>query len=150
MYSIDLKGKRVRVRDVLLEKHPEPQEPGAAAMPQYAKLPEMPTLDITAETIEKVAKELKGSAGPSGVHSLWWRPGALAGARGREERAAIREAVDALARRLANDVVPWEDVRALVAMQQLGSSRSTRLIVPRSASDWSGRVLAACMSSGRR
>ena len=108
--SIDLKGKRVRVRDVLLEKHPEPQEPGAAAMPQYAKLPEMPTLDITAETIEKVAKELKGGAGPSGVHSLWWEHWLV---RVGEKNERLREAVAALARRLANDVVPWEDVRAL-------------------------------------
>jgi hypothetical protein len=70
--SIAMKGQHVRVRDVLLEKHPEPKEPGPAAMTPYALLPEFPSLDITAETIEFVAKQLQGGAGPSGVHALWW------------------------------------------------------------------------------
>jgi hypothetical protein len=68
--SIEVKGKRVRVRDVPLQKHPAPQEPGAAAMTPYEVLPELPTLDITAETIELVAKQLQGGAGPSSVHAI--------------------------------------------------------------------------------
>ena len=72
----------------------------------------LPALDITAETIEEVAKKLQGGAGPSGVHSLWWEHWMLrVGARSEK----LREAVAALARVLANDVVPWQNVRALVA-----------------------------------
>ena len=39
---IEVKGKNVRVRDVLIEQHPDPQEPRAAAMSGYSELPELP------------------------------------------------------------------------------------------------------------
>ena len=75
-------------------------------------LPELPSLDITAQTIQMVAKQIQGSAGPSGVHAVWWEHW-LVRCGTRSEK--LREAVAALARRLANEVVPWEDVRAMIA-----------------------------------
>ena len=120
--SYELKGKQLRVREILLKKHPASQEPGEAAMKSYEVLPELPTLDITADTIETIAKQLQGGAGPSGVHALWWEHW-LVRMGTRSEK--LREAVAALARRLANDIVPWQDIRALIANRLIAFDKGT-------------------------
>ena len=46
------------VSRVLQDKHPSISEPGPAAMPAYESVPELPTLEITTETVEIVAGKL--------------------------------------------------------------------------------------------
>ena len=58
------------VYDILLSKHPELVNPDEEAFEEYPEVPEMVTLDITLETVQKVASKLSRAAGPGGVDSM--------------------------------------------------------------------------------
>ena len=70
------------------------------------ELPPMVDVDVTGAHVEKVARQIKGGAGPGmglyGAHS---------------ER--LRDATAELARRLANTLVEWNDIRALMPSRLL-------------------------------
>ena len=58
--------------DILCEKHPEPGfRDGPAFMP-CDTLPPLLDLDITADCVECVARQIQGSAGPGGSTALQW------------------------------------------------------------------------------
>ena len=63
-------GTESSVYDVLLSKHPESVRPGEGAFEEYPEVPEMVILDITSETVQKVASRMSGAAGPGGVDSM--------------------------------------------------------------------------------
>ena len=52
-----------RVLDVLHSKHPEAVIPDADVLEEYAVVPEMKDLDVTCDTVTKVAGELSGAGG---------------------------------------------------------------------------------------
>jgi hypothetical protein len=66
---MDLKTQ-TSIGEVLLDKHPQMQDPGPAAMKDYDEIPDFIDLDITSEHVENVAKKMSGSAGLSGFDSL--------------------------------------------------------------------------------
>eukprot|EP00978_Attheya_sp_CCMP212_P041002 scaffold229845_cov30-Attheya_sp.AAC.2 len=67
--GIDIKtGKPVI--DVLKSKHPEARVPDLGDLPHYDETPECADVDITADTVESVARKLSGSAGPGRIDSV--------------------------------------------------------------------------------
>jgi hypothetical protein len=63
------------VLEVLQEKHPKMREPNLNDLTlkifkEYPTIPQVVPLDITAETVEKVASHLSGAAGPSGTDAV--------------------------------------------------------------------------------
>uniref|UniRef100_A0A146KS76 Uncharacterized protein n=1 Tax=Lygus hesperus TaxID=30085 RepID=A0A146KS76_LYGHE len=111
LHPRDQAGNGRTVHEVLNSKHP----PQVTPCPETYLRTELPTLlevDITDNHIEKAAHRLRGSAGPSGTDARQWRDMLLRyGAHSRR----LREAVAALTRRLANGVVEWSTIRALLA-----------------------------------
>lgn len=106
------------VVDVLREKHPALRDvdlnrrnDGGAFEP-YEELPETLPVEVTAETIEKVAHRLKGSAGPSGFDAVDLKHCLL---RFGEESTALREEMASFTLWMANGSPPWAAYRALMA-----------------------------------
>jgi len=66
------------VAEVLASKHPPPQSPAPTSLPSYPSTPDFIDLDITPDTIERVAHWLHGAAGVGGAdaHALsYWLTG---------------------------------------------------------------------------
>ena len=100
------------IADVLQEKHPEPCCSGNDAFLPCDSLQPVLYVDITADYVERVAHRIQGAAGPGGSTAMQWHSYLLQfGTYG----AHLRDAMAGLARRLANTVVEWEDIRALMA-----------------------------------
>ena len=102
------------VLEALRLKHPEPADPGVSqsAFLPYPAPPPMVDLDITGGHIKTVARWLRGGAGPGGSDSSAWQDWLLRFG-GQSER--LRDAVAQLARVIANGLVPWEVIRALLS-----------------------------------
>ena len=76
-------------------------------------LPPLLGLNITADYLEHVAHQIQGSAGPGGPTALQWHCYLL---RFGLSSARLRDAVAKLARLLANGIVEWENIHALMAI----------------------------------
>ena len=102
--TADASGKTIL--DVLKEKPLEPKNAVEKAFVHCDELPPMVDVDVTGAHVEKVARQIKGGAGPGmglyGAHSEW-----------------LRDATAELARRLANTLVEWNDIRTLMPMSHL-------------------------------
>ena len=75
-------------------------------------LPPVLDVDITADYVERIAHRIQGAAGLAGSTVMLWHSYLL---RFGTYSAHLRYAVAGLARRLANMVVEWEDIHALLA-----------------------------------
>ncbi|KAF6213743.1 hypothetical protein GE061_011465 [Apolygus lucorum] len=100
------------VVEVLKSKHPPQFLPSPDTFLPANDLPLLVDVNITANHVERAAHRLKGSAGPSGTDAEQWRNLLL---RYGSHRTRLREAVAALTRRLANRIVEWDQIRALLA-----------------------------------
>ena len=98
--------------EILQEKHPAQQPPNHQAFVHVDELPPLEHVDITGAHIEQVARRLLGSTGPCGTDSEQWRSFLL---RHGNASARLREAVAASTRLHANEVVPWDSMRAFLA-----------------------------------
>ena len=113
LYPDDLDEKSGhQVSRVLKDKHPPMRNPGPTAMPEYDSIPELPDLDITAETIEIVAGKLSGSAGLSGFDSVALKNLLLHHGQASQR---LRNVCASFARWLANELPPWAAYRAMLA-----------------------------------
>ncbi|CEM24780.1 unnamed protein product [Vitrella brassicaformis CCMP3155] len=63
----------VTVLDVLREKHPPQQQPHEEAFLPCDDLPPLIDVDITDSTVERAARSLSGSAGPTGGDANFWQ-----------------------------------------------------------------------------
>ena len=108
------------IYDVLQEKHPAQRTVDPSAFLDCEVLPPLEQVDITAAHIETVARRLFGSAGPSGTSSEQWRNVLL---RYGTASARLREAIAASTRRHANEVVPWNDMRAFLACRGIALNK---------------------------
>ena len=100
------------VMDVLRQKHPSPQPPVSASLIHQDQLPLFEDVEITGTHILRSAHRIQGGAGPGGCDACHWCDALL---RYGAYSERLRDAVAALARRMANTIVPWADIRALVS-----------------------------------
>jgi len=97
------------VREVLADKHPQQRTADPAAFID-GDLPPLVGVDITANQVERAAREIQGGAGPSGGDATLWKDLLLKHG-GHSTR--LRQAVADATRMMANEVVDWEHVQAL-------------------------------------
>ncbi|CEL91825.1 unnamed protein product, partial [Vitrella brassicaformis CCMP3155] len=85
----------VTVLDVLREKHPPQQQPHEEAFLPCDDLPPLIDVDITDSTVERAARSLSGSAGPTGGDANFWQTLFLLryGAKSGRLRAAVASLV---------------------------------------------------------
>jgi len=83
-------------------------------------LPCLEDVEITSAYIHSVAHQLQGGAGPGGSDSSHWRDILL---RYGASRARLRDSVATLCRRICNSIVPWDDIRALVASRLIALNK---------------------------
>ena len=69
MAALDSKSG-LPVLDVLKSKHPDAVIPPPEVLEEYESIPSFVPLDITATTVEGVARKMSGGAGPGGVDSI--------------------------------------------------------------------------------
>ena len=100
------------VLDVLRQKHPSPHPPVSDCLLQRDQLPLFEDVEITGTHILHSARRIQGGAGPGGCDACHWRDALL---RYGAHSERLRDAVAALARRMANTIVPWTDILALVS-----------------------------------
>ena len=89
-------------------KHPDPH-----TSPDWA-LPFLEDSEITGSHILSIAHQLQGGAGPGGCDALYWHDVLLSSS------SCLRDSVAALCHHLCNSIIPWDDIRALVASEELG------------------------------
>ena len=102
----------VTVMDILRQKHPDARPPKASSLVACDVLPLLEDVEITGSHILFVAHRVQGGAGPGGCDAGHWRDVLL---RFGGHSSRLRDAVATLARRLLNNIVPWVDIRALIA-----------------------------------
>ena len=110
-----LNGESVKmtVFEALQQKHPDPMVPPMLALLPCANFPNLEEVEITGgrSFSENCSFNPRG-AGPGGCDACHWQDSLLHyGA----HSVRLRESVASLCRRLANSIVPWSDVRGLVA-----------------------------------
>ena len=101
-----------KVIDILSKKHPNSVMPPKSSLMDCTALSDFETVEITGNIIQRVACMMQGSAGPGGCDATHWQDSLL---RYGAHSASLRESVASLARTLANMVVSWSDIRALMA-----------------------------------
>ena len=122
------------VLEALKLKHHTPQCPPEPAL---IKCPSRMDLTITGAHIHFVASRIQGNACPSGTDAGHWQD-VLLHYGGHSDR--LRDSVATLVRRLSNNIVPWEDIRALMAcrlialdkcpgIRQIGIGETLRRII---------------------
>ena len=100
------------VLDVLKEKHPDPAQSSDEAFLSCSELSPLIDVDITGSHVEKVARQIQGSAGPGGSTATHWQDFLL---RYGAHSVKLRDAIAELARHLANSIVEWSDIRAVMS-----------------------------------
>ena len=99
------------VFNVLKEKHPDPSRSAVHSFLPCSELSPLSEVDLTSSHVEKVARQIQGSAGPGGTNAGHWKGFLLHyGA----HSAKLRDALAELARRLANSIVEWSGIKALM------------------------------------
>ena len=100
------------VFDVLKQKHPDPGNVEPSTFMLCDALPPLSDLNITTGHVEKVVRQLQGAAGPGEPSALQWHDYLLRFGR---HSVHLCDSVAMLACHLANSIVYWDNIRALVA-----------------------------------
>lgn len=105
-------GNGRTVLDVLQDKHPSQMVPDPRTFMNCDELPTLVDVDISESHIATSAHRLHGAAGPSGTDAEQWSKMLL---RYGTHSSRLREAAAALTRSMANGIVEWARIRALLA-----------------------------------
>ena len=108
------KGKESRqsVFEALKSKHPQSHPPFSTSLLSVNTLPMFEDVDITGAHINRVANMIQGSPSPGGCDSSHWQDILI---RFGHHSDKLRDAVANLARVVVNTIVPWENIRTLLA-----------------------------------
>eukprot|EP00957_Ditylum_brightwellii_P119996 9157717-Ditylum_brightwellii.AAC.1 len=60
------------MNEVLLSEYPTPFQPPEEVLQIYDTLLSIIVIDITRDTVKKVATKIQGAEGPGGVNSMAW------------------------------------------------------------------------------
>jgi hypothetical protein len=118
--EIEIKGQKKTVQAELEGKHPAGKLPHREALldrpinPETGEeeLPAMVNVQVTPAHVEKIARKLKGGAGPGGTDAAIWQHLLLYQ---KEASLELQAAVAALCEKLATDNMAWKLTRALFA-----------------------------------
>jgi len=110
--STTIGGTSMTVLDALGLKHPDPCVLPNYAPPSMDNLPFLEDSEITRSHILSVVHQLQGGAGPGGCDTSFWHDVLHHYV---SSSAHLRDSVAALFCHLCNSIVPWDDVRALMA-----------------------------------
>ena len=92
--------------------HPEASLPSKPALIECQDLPFLEDVNITGGHTQMVARTLQGGGGPGGCDTSHWQDCLL---RYGAHSERLRDAVASLARSLANTMLSWETLSALMA-----------------------------------
>lgn len=112
--SDDEKAGDCLVLDTLEGLHPEPDRShsSTAHFPKYNNLPPLVPLELQPGTVEAVARKLHGAGGLGGTDAAALKSWLL---RHRQASSVLQEALAKLTTWVANKLVPWAAVRALMS-----------------------------------
>ena len=110
------------VLDVLRQKHPDPPVP--ATFLHCDVLPQLEEVEITGCHVLLSARRIQGGAGPGGCDASHWQDVLL---RYGAHSSQLRDAVVALSRRLANTIVPWDQISTLVSNRLIALDKCPRV-----------------------
>lgn len=108
---MDTKSGRT-VTEILRENHPDPFKPDPKHFHSYSSVPELETMTIDREVVEKVSHTLSGSTGLGGTDSTClqqWLSCYKSSSR------SLQESIGEFMEWIANTDVPWAAYRALWA-----------------------------------
>ena len=108
---------KLSVWEILHQKHPDPRLPSRSALLSCDNLPSFEEVEISSCHIMHVARLMQGEAGPGGCDAVHWQD-SLVRYGAHSER--FHQSVTSLCHRLANSIVPWADVRGLIASRIIG------------------------------
>uniref|UniRef100_A0A1X7TNZ6 Reverse transcriptase domain-containing protein n=1 Tax=Amphimedon queenslandica TaxID=400682 RepID=A0A1X7TNZ6_AMPQE len=113
--------KLTSVIDALQMKHPSPRLPHSFSLLDTGDLPDLEDLDITGNHVHQVALRIQGSAGPGGCDAAHWQDILL---RYGPASRRLCDCVANLSRCLANSVLDWSLLRALLASRLIALDKS--------------------------
>ena len=97
---------------MLQSEHLELKTPPESPLLVSEDLLAVEEVEITGSRIQSVATSIQGGAGPGGCDTTHWENPLLPfGA----HSDRLQDSVTALAHRLLNTIIPWEDIRSLMA-----------------------------------
>ena len=137
---------RKLVIDILKEKHPVAKQSKEEARIQVDSLPELETVTITSSYIEKFARSMHGGAGPSGTDSEHWKDAFL---RFGGHSSALRDEVAALITKIANEIIPWNQIRALMSGRLIALDKCSG-VRPIGIGECLRRVMCKCMAEATK
>ena len=85
------------------------------------ELPSFVDIDVTGGHIERIARSLHGGAGPGGTTSSHWQLFLLCYG---SHSARLRDAIAALARWMANNVIDWNLIRVLMSCRLIALNKN--------------------------
>ena len=118
--SIDSK-QTMSVIDALKYKHPPSHSPYSTTLSSSSSLPLLEHIDVTGSHVALTARRLQGSAGPGGCDSSHRQDILL---RFGSHSRCLCDAVAGLTRSLANSLVDWSLIQALLANRLIALTNS--------------------------